>query len=365
MKLKLNKKIFINHLEKISKAIITVSPLPSLQGILITATESNIELITSDGNLSIREIIENNENTNVIEPGKILIPGRLFKEVISKQGENIEINTTDTDILINSDGSKTHINLLNINDYPIINFEGFGKEIIINSDNFKKLIKNISYAAADNDKRIILNGVNIKGNNGELITTATNSFRLAQEKININSNIDFDITVISKNLKDFLPNDIKGEIKIIIEDSKIISQSENTTISSKLIDGVYPEVDKLIPVTFNKILKINKKTLENAIEKTIVISNDSKKVIKLTIENNLLKLESRKSEIGDTEVKIENINYEGEKLEIAFNSQFLKDALSKIEGNISLMFNGQQKPFVIKSELQPNFIQLILPHRSF
>lgn len=365
MKLIITKKIFLNHLEKISKAINSINPLPSLQGILITATESNIELITSDGNLSIRELIENNEDNKVLEPGKILIPGRIFKEVISKQGNSIILTSTNSNILIESDGSKTNINLLNINEYPLINFEGVGKEIIIDSLKIKELIKNISYAAADNDKRLILNGVNLKASEGKLSVTATNSFRLAQEIININSNIEFDITILSKNLKDFLPNNIKGDVKIIIEDSKIISQNENTTISSKLIDGVYPEVKKLIPISFSKELKIDKKTIEEALEKTIVISSDNKKVIKLTLDNSFLKLESKKSEIGDTEVKLDNINYNGEKIEIAFNSNFLKDALNKIDGEILLMFNDSQKPFVIKSLNQPELIQLILPHRTF
>ena len=100
MRLELDKKIFNQHLEKISRAITSVSHLPSLQGILITATESNIELIASNGTLSIREIIENTDDTKVRETGKILVPGKLFKEIINKQGDLIDIESSDSHIVI-------------------------------------------------------------------------------------------------------------------------------------------------------------------------------------------------------------------------------------------------------------------------
>lgn len=365
MKLELNKKEFLKHIDNIIKAV-TVNPaLPSLHGILITATESNIQLLASDGILAIKEIVENNSNNKVVEPGKILVSGRLFREIISKQGETIELSTKHDSIEIMSEGSKTNINLLNVNDFPIISFETYGKDLTVDADRFRELIKNVSFAAADGDKRLILNGVNLQAQDGKLIATATNSYRLAQEVMNIDSNVEFNITILSKNIKDYLPTTAKGLITINVDDSKIITRVNSTTTLSKLIDGIYPEVTRLIPTSFNSRLIIETRELEKLVDRATVVSEESKKVIRLSINKNELLIESRKSEVGETNVKTTNFDWNGDQFAIAFNAQFLKEAITKFEGKISINFVADQKPFVIKSDNKPGITQLILPHRSF
>lgn len=365
MKIEISKKRIVSHLENISKGITAISALPALQGILIIASESNIQLITSDGNLSIKEIIQNNEQSKVSIPGKILVPGRIFKEVISKQSDNIVIESEQGLVSIISDGSKTQINLLNVNDYPVISFDTYGKELMVDANKLREIIKNVSFASAENDKRIILNGVNLKASQGKLIATATNSFRLAQEKMDINNDVDFNITILSKNLKDFIPINAKGEIKIKVEDNKIFTSYDSTTIFSKLIDGVYPEIDKLIPNEFTNILNIEVGELEKVIEKATVMSDESKRVVKLSFNKEELALESKKSEIGESVIKTKNFFYNGDQFTIVFNCQFLKDAINKFVGKISLNFIGEQKQFIVRGESNPNLVHLILPHRTF
>lgn len=365
MKLKLDKKQFRTHLENISKGIVSVSTLPSLQGVLITATESNIQLLASDGNLSIKEIISNEESTHVIEPGKILVPGKLFRDIITKQGNNITLEADDSILTISSENSKTTLNLLNVNDYPTISFDTFGKDLVVDAAKLKETIKNVSFAAALDDKRIILNGVNLKANNGKLIATATNSFRLAQETIDVDSNVEFDITILSKNLKDFLPTNANGSITINVDDSKIITRVGSTITSSRLIDGVYPDVQRLIPTQFENVVSIESKELLDVIDRATVVADDAKKVVRLSVNASELSIESRKSEIGETKVSTSNFSYQGQQFDIAFNAGFLKEAVDKFDGRITLNFIGNQKPFIVKGESNAKLTQLVLPHRIF
>lgn len=365
MKLTISKKLLEKHLENVSRALISNNAFPSLNGILIIANESSIQLVVSNGNLSIKEIIEFDANTKVEESGKILVPGKIFKDIIKKQGDIIEFDVEGNSMSIISKGSKVQINLLDVQDYPTISFEPEGKELLINADALNELIKNVSFAAAENDKRIILNGVNLVSANGKLKASATNSYRLAQATVDIDSNVEFNITILSKNLKDFYPVNAKGQLKINVDDSKIITRYENSIIVSKLIDGVYPEVDKLIPTAFEAELTIEAKELIDLIERATVISDESQKVVKLTIENKQLVLESRRKEIGDSSVVSSDFSFTLETYSIAFNGQFLKEAVSKYSGKVIIGFTGPFKPFIIKSESNKNVLQMVLPHRSF
>lgn len=365
MKIKINKREFDKHLESISKAIQSNSPLPSLQGILITVTESNVQLLASNGNLSIKEIIEPGNTVEVIEPGKVLVPGTLFKNIIKKQGDEILVTATQDNMIIDSEGSKVSLQLLNTTEYPTISFDSIGKDLVVDGDALNDLIKNTSFAAADNDKRIILNGVNLKSEGGFLTATATNSFRLAQEKIEVDSNVEFDITILSKNLKDFLPKGVNGALTINVNDSKIITKHKSSTNVSKLIDGVYPNVAGLIPSSFQNKLVMDSKTLINLIDKATVVADEGNKVIRLSANQNELIIESKRREIGDSVVRSNEHRFQGQEVVIALNAQFLRDALSKFDGEIVLAMNGSHDPMVIKGVSNPKLTQLILPHRSY
>lgn len=365
MKFTISKKTIEKHLDNVSRALVSNNPFPALTGILILANESNIQFVVSNGNLSIKEIVEFDANTKVELAGKVLVPGKIFKDVIKKQGDLIEISTDDNLMSVTSRGSKVQINLLDVHEYPTISFEAEGKELLIDSESLNNLIKNVSFAAAENDKRIILNGVNLVASNGKLKASATNSYRLAQSVVDTESNVEFNITILSKNLKDFYPANAKGQLKINVDDSKIITRYENSIIVSKLIDGVYPEVDKLIPNNFEVELTIDSREIVDLIERATVISEETQKVVKLTIENKILTLESRRKEIGDSSVTTSDFIFTGENYGIAFNGQFLKEAVSKFSGKVVIGFTGVYKPFIVKSESNKNTVQMVLPHRSF
>lgn len=365
MKIIVDRNKFKNSLDKVTKALPVNSALPSLQGILITVSESNITLLCSDGTLSIKEIISYDHKIKFEIPGKILVPGRLFREVIGKQSGEIIISSSDENVNINSSGFNTNINLLNIIDYPTISFDVIGKEIIIDSQVLKTAIKNVAFAAAELDKRIILNGVNLKSQEGKLIVSATNSYRLAQQKCELNSQSEFDVTILSKNLKDFIPQDVNGEIKILVDDAKIVTKIKNTTTTSKIIDAIYPEIEKLIPNDFKHEILIEVKEIMNLIDKVTVMTEDVKKVVKLSFDKNELKIKAKRREIGVAEVTTSKFEYEGEPFNITFNSQFLKDAIACFDKKIKIKFISDQHPFVIKDFKDETITQLILPHKSF
>ena len=366
MKINIKKKEFENSLNNISKALNSNSPLQSLQGVLIKASGNTITMIASNGNLSIKEETEGNW-FEIIKSGTILVSGRLFREIIKKHSTDITITETEDSILVSSDGLKTKLNTLNNDDYPIISFESIGKDLIVGVGKLNSIIKNVSFAAADQDKRLILNGVNLSSSNGKLTAAATNSFRLSKEVVETSNEVDFDITILSKNLKDFVPAGAKGDIKISVNDSKIITQHETTTVVSSLIDGVYPEVARLIPETFAHTLKMDVKTILNMLDKVSVVNNDNNKVSRLSVNGSELKLESKRDEVGDSVTQTTDFEWESsdERFDIVFNSEYFKQAVTKFTGGVEIKFNSPLQPIMIVGASNKNMTQLVLPHRTY
>ena len=365
MKIIINKSKFEKHLENISKGIQSSSTLPALKGILIVASESNVTLTASTGNLSIREIIEKDGSVNVVEPGSILIEGVLFKNIIKKLSGEITLTTNKGTAKIESEGVIANIQLMDHKTYPRLSFEPGGKDLIIDSEALKGLINDVAFASADNDKRIILNGVNLKSHNGKIMATATNSFRLARKTVEIDSTSEFEVTIIKKNLKEFLPTKKSGVITINVGDSKIITRNESTTTESRLIDGIYPAVDGLIPHDFKNILSLEAKALSSLISKATLVADDGNKVIRLTISSDELLIESKRSEVGTTAIRTSEHSYNGDPLTISVNSQFLKEAITRFSGKIALAMNGSYDPIIIKGTSNRELTQLVLPHRVY
>ncbi len=367
MKLTINQEKFEKHLNNINKALENNPHLMILKGLVIIANESNIELIGSNGNLSIKEIINVNNDFDVQIPGKILIPGKLFIQLIKKQGKIISLFVDDNSLKIQSEGFETSINLLNIEEYPRIDFDLVSKEkeFIIDSNIIKNIIRDVAFAADERNDNVILSGVNFKTKEQTLIITATNKFRLARETIGINQKINFDFTILARNLKDFLPIEAKGEIAINLSDTKILTSYKNTFVLVKLIDGIFPNVEKIIPDHFESSLTINVNHLLVLIDKASTINNEYQNTLTFKIVPNELTIESNKNEIGNIIVKTNQMVWTGSEFQITFNANFLKDAITKFEQDITINFSGQQKLFIIKGASNKNLLQLILPHRNY
>lgn len=366
MKIKTNKKYFDKELEKIEKALDGNAHLDSLKGILFTVNESYAELIVSDGNLSIKSKIEKNENFQIEDPGVILIPGKLLIKLIKKMSNEIILEKKGSKLIVTSENSKANINLLEKNDYPKINFDINGSEFLIKKQSLENIINNVSFAVSTRDKQIIFNGINLKGSGSKIYASATNKFRLAREVMEVEGEVDFNITLLPKNLKAFLPSEDQ-EVEITVSNNKIKTYYKNITVLSNLLDGIYPDISSKIPSDFdlNKTLEIDESTLLKLIDNVTVINNENNNKIKIKITKEDLLITSYRSEIGNVEAKTSDIVWVGDDFEITINGDFLSSAIKKFNGKIKLMFTEKDNLFLIVGSSNKKLIQLILPYRDY
>lgn len=371
MNFKISKSVFYNSLQIAARAISNYSPLPAFSGIKIEAKADSIILIGSDSDISIKTIIPaTNDNGLVIqEMGSIVIESKYIMEIIRK----IDADELEFEVLENASArisdhmSEFKINGMRASEYPNIDFSKPTTLIQFKSDLLKSMISQTIFATSKSENRPSLTGVNFACNGNELVCTATDSYRLARKSVTLSDSFNFNITIPSRNLSEVVKTlDMAEDVLFAVSDKKAQFIIGDTVIQSRLIDGSFPETNRLIPLSFNYELEINYSDIIGAIDRASLIKNDGISVIKLALNENECILSTRSQEVGSSTETLKNAEFKGEHLDISFNGQYVFESLRALnKGKVRFSFCGEMKPFIIQSVDDDSVLQLVLPLRTY
>ena len=363
-------KEFIKALEEVYKAIDPINYYLPLRNFYICIKEEKVIINGTNGKLSIEKVLDKNNLVEISNQNlNLLISSNLFLNIVRKCSGIISFQLKNpTTLIIINENDIYEINLLDPNDYPPIDFNLYGSKINVNVKKLKEAIDNVIFATSQKDEDYILNGVNLKLDNGELIVCATDSYRLAEERIKINDdrNLNFDVTIFNRNLKNFIPANVENEdVTLYVNDHKINLIYRGFNIQSAIIDAIYKDVSRLFKISYSKKITIDKTTLNNAIAKAVVISGDVYNKIKIEISQDEIKLISAKDEVGNSKVVIKNTHfeYEGEPTTMTFNFKYLKEAIGVFSDKIQIHMNNPEDIIMITSENSTNR-QIVCPLKS-
>ena len=370
MKFKVSKRELLNALNLSSRAISTNTPLPSLSGIKITVGSDNLTLISSDSNISIKTIINSGDDTNtlsVFEEGDVIIDARYLLDMVRRfDDEFVEFETIDgTLIRVSSGNSEYKINGMRAFEYPDINFSSNSTPFKLKTELFSKIINETAFACSDKETRPVLTGVNLKAENYKLYINATDSYRLASKTVNLDQDLNFNITVPSKYLSEVSHALEVDEVEIVIDAQKISFYFDNTIIQTRLLDDAFPDTSRLIPTNFTKTISVDSKKLLNIVDKSSFIKSDGKSIVKLLIKGNKMEVDSLNQALSLHE-ECELLSYDGDDLEISCSGKYLQDAIKALNSDeVTLCFSGELKPIILKDNNNPDLIQLISPVRTY
>ncbi|AXE60488.1 DNA polymerase III subunit beta [[Mycoplasma] phocae] len=365
MELKINKLILDAAIERVAKAIDPNPFIPVMKGVLIKAEDGKIVLIGSNGEISIKHEIQASINAEIITPGIILVELGIFKNIIKRLDGDLLLKADEKNLEISTKNDNYRLNLYSTYDYPEIDFTIYGEKISINWDELKSLAKDVIFAASTNEMNLILCCINISAQNGMLKFLTTDRYRYAEEKKPIAEDVDFNISILAKNIRDILNFEYNGKVTLNISDQKILFEMDGTIIQSKVIDQVYQDVSKIIPKEFENEIKISKKELSSLLNKASVIITENYNKIKLHVTRDVLTILSTRDEVANAEVKTQNFKYDGDDLKLALNSRFLKEAISVYDEDLRILLTKDRMRIVIKSDTKPNVLQLITPQKGF
>lgn len=369
MKIKIKKNILINNLKLITSINTNNYSSPTIQGLFINVSNEKINLIYTNGMISINSKINNNDFI-FIKEGTVLIKAKLFYNIIQKLSEeDIIIEKIDNSILkITTSNFDSNINILDYKEFPIISFDYKNwKEINLKASIFVDIKEKIIQSVSQNKEKIsILNGICLNSDSELLEIFSTDSFKLSYLKYKM-AMIPFRIVLDHSLVLLIIENMIHEKIIIYINGANLIIKMNNTIISSKILEGEYPDIKNIINSPKFNELSINRKNLINALERGIILAMTEKRPIcKLSLFKDNSKIFFKSIELGNSEESIEVTNFKGNNIIISVNAYFIITLLKAFSSErIYIGTSSETKPIILWNEQDENFLQLVLPIRNY
>lgn len=387
MKFTITKKILSEAIGIVSKAVPSIAKIEALKGIYLDVTHEGINLIGNNAEFALMhyvpavhgEVIQ----ITVEEPGRIVLPHPYFQQIVTKlRGEEVSIQVNDkfvATISSTTPGKKEKkgatsihtLSALNSDDYPRLPDVQREKVLSMSCDLLRSAIRSTLFAIANNNIRPILTGVNFLYDNNMLILVATDSYRLSRREIKLSANIDsFQSVVPGSSLKELvkvLPED-GTQAELYLANNYMLVSFGQTTFLTRLLEGTYPDTNRILPQSHKTEIVVNTKEFEDAVNSCNIFKEDSTTVIRFSssFEESSIKLVAVEKQVGKAEELIFFEDASGEDIKISFNARYVLNALDAMEKpkKVRLSFGGTMLPFTLKPEGREDITQLVLPVRT-
>ena len=346
------------------------STLPILSNILIEANNSKLTITATDLDLI---FIQQLSNVEIIEEGKTTTTSSIMYDIIRKfsSGKKINLSLSDASKLqVESDKSIFNLNCINATEFPLTEENFNENEFSIKSKQLLKLLNKCKFSVSNDETRHYLSGIYFHQTEVEdknyLTAAATDSHRMSISKIRLEKKIDFEPIILPKKtifqLCSLLDN-YDGEVKISNLKSKIKFELNNSILISKLIDGKFPNYIQVIPKNNQKKLEIELQTFLNSVDRVASVSLDKKDGVKFNLSKDTLNLSVNNTNSGDGKETL-SVKFDHE-LEISFNSRYLIDVASQLDGkNVEILFNDTGSPALIKDPSDFDSIFVVMPMKG-
>lgn len=382
MKLQIEKGVLLLGLQRVQGIMDKRSTIPILSNILLEgrastsdSKHSTLDIVATDLEIGMR----GSYPAQIHGDGAIAVSGRKLYDIVRELPDgNIDISVEDGKLLeIRSGKSFFKIAGFNKEDFPSLPEVTEDQMLEVESRTFGDMIKKTMFAVADADARHVLNGALLEIESGEgqkakIRMVATDGHRLAlcERPIDI-SNFKSQIsdsrsqTIIPKKtlyeMRRFL--DVNEKIKIGIGEKQISLKGEDIFITSRLIDGIYPNYKQVIPRGGDQTIVINRLVFMNVIKRVSVMSREKVKALLIEFTTNNAMLKARDPEIGEAVEDVE-IKYEGKGFTIGVNYQYILDALESMQDeNVIIDTQTSLTPCIIKQETDPDHLCIVMPMR--
>lgn len=355
----------INVLQKVSQNK-TSSNLPG--AIYMTTKNGQVELQGNDFELGIRLTIDG----DIKEPGTLVVGSRYFQELIRKlPGDTIEIYKPEdgNSLTITSGSSEFNLVTLHPDDFSLVEQIHDQDHVNIDSFTMKELIDLTNYAAATDEDRPVFTGALLEIKENEVTMVATDTHRMAVKKITIDEPATTPMRAIipTKTLAEvsrLLPTDNPAMINIIWNRTQIVFNFESIYIISRLIEGTYPEYEKVIPSQFDSSAVIDRREFAGAVDRVSLLAKDiSYNVIRYDWSESNVTLSTQNTEIGMAKEDVA-VEFKGTPFTISFNGRYISDILRHSTGDNIHLFLKQNGPVVIRQDNNPNYTYVVTPVRT-
>lgn len=377
MKFRISRSALTEAVSQVSKAVSQKTTVPILTGIKAVVDEDGLWLTGSNSDLTIQVGIpakqEDKEIVELERIGSVVLPGRIFSDIVRKlPGNQVEWEVDERwKTTLRSEQAQFELKGLDPEEYPRLPQVRDDQMLSLPADLLQSMIRQTGFAVSTSEARGVLTGVLWRLEQGKLTFIATDSHRLSRRVAEVEASAELapqHVIIPGKSLSELakILADQDGWVDVIFSDNQIMVRADHLLFFSRLLDGTYPDTDRVIPQGGKTDAVVSAKELLQSVDRAALISRDGRdNVIKCMLkEDGRMLIHSAAQDVGSVQEEVAaRIN--GEEMSISFNAQYMLDALRAVDSDrIQILFTGTMTPFVIQPADRDDALHLIVPIRT-
>jgi DNA polymerase-3 subunit beta len=373
MKLKADRATLLKALAHVQSVVEKRNTIPILANVMLAVREGKLTLTATDMEIAIVEDVA----ASSIRNGACTAPAATLYEIVRKLPEGAEIELDhgggDAQLGLRSGRYTTSLVVLPTEDFPNMTAGTLPHRFSLPATTLRGLIDRTRFAISTEETRYYLNGIYLHApeSDGERVlrAVATDGHRLArvQEELPPGAGSMPGVIIPRKTVGELrkLLEEFTGDIEIALSDTRIQFHIGPVLLTSKLIDGTFPEYERVIPRDNDKVLRVGKKDFADAVGRVAAISSERSRPVKLSLARDLLVLSAASPEQGTAteELNEGTVKYEASPLEIGFQARYLNDITDQIEGDVEFRFADGAAPTVVRDAADASALYVLMPMR--
>lgn len=366
MKLTLSTSELLSQLQNVSRIASTRSAVQALSGVMIDASGETCQLMATDVEVALQVSVP----AAVSSKGSAVLPARLLLEVVrSLTGEtlSIELRGAENDVEMVCGGATFHFRTLRAEDFPSLPRPTADGRISLPTRAFVDTVAKVSRSASHDETRPVLTGILVSAAAQELVMVATDSYRLSVKRTTLDSPVSgsFEANVPARALQELARiagGAAEDHLTVGVQDGQVVFEAAGAILSSRLIDGQFPNYRQLLPDTVQHELRLSTPELSGVVRRISLLAQKNSP-LRLRFSEGQLTVTAQTPDVGEATESVP-VPFQGDPFEIGFNADFLRDGLESVETDeLLLKLISPVRPGLIESPEASDFIYLIMPIR--
>lgn len=373
MKITIERAALLRSLGHVQSVVERRNTIPILSNVLLRAENGELSLTATDMDLEIVESVP----AEISRPGAATAPAHTLYDIARKlpDGSQVELDATGDLLTLRSGRSQFKLGTLPVDDYPQMAQGDLPHRFQLAAADLKMLVDRTKFAISTEETRYYLNGIYIHAAKPKAGTTdpavlravATDGHRLARVEMALPDGAASipGVIIPRKTVLEVrkLLDEAADRIEVQLSDTKVRFAFDSITLTSKLIDGTFPDYERVIPSGNDKALEVDPKLFAAAVDRVATISTEKSRAVKLSLDRNVLTLSANSPEAGSATEELE-VSYNAAPLEIGFNSRYLLDITGQIEGDgARFMMADPGSPTVVRDVADGSALYVLMPMR--
>lgn len=371
MKLTIERATLLKALGHVQNVVERRNTIPILSNVKLEATDRGLLLNATDMDMDIAELAP----AEVAEPGATTAPAHTLYDIVRKlpEGAAIELSQdqAQTQLILRAGRSRFALQVLPVDDFPVMSGSDMTHAFKLAAGDLRAMVDKTRFAISQEETRYYLNGIYLhahdRGGVAVLRAVATDGHRLARLELPLPDGAAGmpGVIVPRKTVVELrkLIDETGMDVTVDLSASKVRFTFDDTVLTSKLIDGTYPDYERVIPQGNDKILEVDRKLFFDAVDRVSAISTDKSRAIKVALERGQASLSASSPDHGTAQEEVEAA-YDAAALEIGFNSRYLLDIMGQVEGDaVRLSMADSGAPTLIQDVAEASAVYVLMPMR--